>query len=100
MRRRNLIGRTISRLRSEQNWSQNDLATRLQLAGVDISRDMIARVELGLTKVSDELIQGLQLAFRVPIARLFPLYVQDKDHEFAKREKSPATRKTNQRRRS
>lgn len=100
MRRRNLIGRTISRLRSEQNWSQSDLATRLQLEGVDISRDMIARVELGLTKVSDELIEGLQRAFRVPIARLFPLYVQDQDHQFAQREQNLATRKPNQRRRS
>ncbi len=100
MRRRNLIGRTISRLRSEQNWSQNDLATRLQLAGVDISRDMIARIELGLTKVGDELIVGLQRVFRVPITRLFPRSVQDQDHEFAKCEKNPATRKPNQRRRS
>lgn len=79
------MGRSIARLRSERNWSQEFLATRLQCEGVDVSRDMLARIELGLTKVSDEVIMGLQRVFRIPIIRLFPKAVQDLDEKFAQR---------------
>lgn len=82
---RNPIGRIVSRLRSERDWSQEHLAIRLQCAGVDVSRDMLARVELGITRVSVELLLGLQRVFRVPIVRLFPKQVQDMDTKFARR---------------
>ncbi len=84
MRRRNVIGRIVSRLRSERNWSQDVLAARLQCEGVDVSRDMLARIELGITKVSDEFILGLQRVFRIPIIQLFPQDVQDLDEQLAK----------------
>ena len=82
---RNPIGRIVSRLRSERDWSQAHLATKLQCAGVDVSRDMLARVELGITKVSVGFLLGLQRVFRVPIIRLFPKQVQEMDEQFAHR---------------
>jgi transcriptional regulator with XRE-family HTH domain len=83
MRRRNVIGRIVSRLRSERNWTQEILAARLQCEGADISRDMIAKIELGRTKISDECIIGLQKVFRIQIVRLFPPNIQDLDKKFA-----------------
>jgi transcriptional regulator with XRE-family HTH domain len=76
---RNPIGRNVSRLRSEQDWSQEHLATLLQCEGVDASRDMLARVELCITRVNLEFLLGLQRVFRLPIVRFFSKPVQDLD---------------------
>ena len=81
---RNSIGRIVSRLRSEQNWSQQFLATQLQCEGVDVSRDMLARIELGITRVSDQFLIGLQSVFRIPIVWFFPKVIQDLDEQFAR----------------
>ena len=80
---RNPIGRNVSRLRSEQDWSQEHLATLLQCAGVDVSRDMLARVELCVTRVNLEFLLGLQRVFRRPLIRFFPKDIQDLDAKFA-----------------
>lgn len=80
---RNPIGRNVSRLRSEQDWSQEHLATLLQCEGVDASRDMLARVELCITRVNLEFLLGLQRVFRLPIVRFFSKHVQDLDAKFA-----------------
>jgi transcriptional regulator with XRE-family HTH domain len=81
---RNSIGRIVSRLRSEQNWSQQFLATQLQCEGVDVSRDMLARIELGITRVGDQFLIGLQSVFRLPIVQFFPKVIQDLDEQFAR----------------
>ena len=83
MRSRNVIGRTVSRLRYERNWTQDILVARLQCEGVDISRQMLARIELGHTKVSDAILIGLHRVFRIPIVRFFPQEVQILDERFA-----------------
>ena len=82
---RNHIGRIVSRLRSEKNWSQQDLATQLQCQGVDVSRDMLARVELGITKASVDFLLGVQKVFCLPIIRFFSKQIQDQDAKFAER---------------
>ena len=79
---RNPIGRNVSRLRSEQDWSQEHLATLLQCEGVDASRDMLARVELCVTRVNLEFLLGLQRVLRLPLVRFFSKHVQDLDAEF------------------
>jgi transcriptional regulator with XRE-family HTH domain len=85
MRRRNAIGCIVSRLRFERNWSQDVLAARLQCEGVEISRQGVARIELGHVKVNEDVIVGLLKVFRVPIIRLFPKEIQDLDGKFASR---------------
>jgi len=82
---RNPIGRNVSRLRSEKNWSQERLALRLQCEGVDVSRDMLARVELGITKASVDFLLGVQKVFCLPIIRFFSKQIQDQDAKFAER---------------
>jgi len=86
MRRWNIAGRRIAYLRSQQNLSQEILAARLQCDGLDISRQMLANIEVGRKKVEDEMLPYFQRALHVPIARLFPKEVQDADKDFVARE--------------
>ncbi len=41
------MGKNIRRLRMEQNMKQDEVAAKLQLAGVDISRGTYAKIESG-----------------------------------------------------
>ena len=50
---RNILGPGIRRVREEKGWSQEDLARRLQLAGWDVDRTLIARIELRLRCITD-----------------------------------------------
>jgi transcriptional regulator with XRE-family HTH domain len=85
MRRRNvIIGRRVAYLRVERKWTQEILAARMQCQGLDVSRQAVARVELGHTKVTEDWILALQKVFHIPIIRLFPKEIQDLDEEFAK----------------
>lgn len=43
---RNVIGLEIRRLREAKGWSQADFARRLQLAGWDIDRTVLTKIEL------------------------------------------------------
>lgn len=51
--KRNISGDTIKKLRKAQKLSQQDLATRLQVAGISIERDSISRIENGSRFISD-----------------------------------------------
>jgi hypothetical protein len=51
--KRNISGTTIKELRKAQNLSQQDLAARLQIAGVSMERDSISRIENGSRFISD-----------------------------------------------
>jgi transcriptional regulator with XRE-family HTH domain len=86
MRRRKIVvGREMARLRSEQNWTQEILAARLQCEGVEISRQGVARIELGHARVNEDVILGLQKVFRVQIVLLFPKEIQELDDRFSRR---------------
>jgi len=50
---RNILGPGIRRVREERGWSQDDLARRLQLAGWDVDRTLIARIELRTRCITD-----------------------------------------------
>ena len=51
--KRNTSGDTIKKLRKAQKLSQQDLAARLQVAGISIERDSISRIENGSRFISD-----------------------------------------------
>ncbi len=85
MTRQNITGRRVAYLRSQKKWTHKTLAAKLQCQGVDISRLSLARMEWGVTKVSDTVLEGLQKVFRIPIVLFFPQEVQESDTEFAKR---------------
>ena len=41
-----MVGLEIRRLREKRNWSQSDLSSKLQLAGWDIERTVLTKIEL------------------------------------------------------
>ena len=66
------IGSQIASRRKALKWSQSDLAVRLQLAGWDIDRSQVSKIECRLVHVSD--FQQLYFAriFKVNLSDLFP----------------------------
>jgi transcriptional regulator with XRE-family HTH domain len=89
MEPQNIIGPNVSRLRAQQGWTQEELATKLQCEGVDISRLSVARIEYRIIKVNDTVLGGLQRVFRIPIIKFFPKHIQDSDATFAQRVPAP-----------
>ncbi len=50
---KNVVGRQIGRIRSNRGWSQADLARELQIAGWDISRSEVSKIEMRVREVKD-----------------------------------------------
>ena len=50
---KNLIGASVQRIRSAAGLSQEGLAAKLQLAGWDLSRAGVAKIEARIRKISD-----------------------------------------------
>lgn len=67
---RNSIGKTVKRLRRQQNLTQEDLAGRAATVGWVISRDAVKRIERGEREVTDIELRLLAAALRVPPAVL------------------------------
>ena len=84
MRRRNVTGRRIAYLRSEQNMSQDMLIARLQLLGFDITRDVLANMESGRTRIDDDDLPYFQKALRVPIILFYSKEVRELDEKFSR----------------
>ena len=51
--RRNICGKQITRLRTSMNLSQRELADQLQVAGLDIGKNVVQRIESGARYVPD-----------------------------------------------
>ena len=69
---RNAIGPQLRRIRRQQRLSQAKLVLRCQLAGFDISRESLAKVEGGWRVVSDLEVLLLAAVLGVPFVTLFP----------------------------
>ena len=50
---RNALGLEIRKLREEKDWSQSDFARELQLAGWDVERSVITKIELRRRCITD-----------------------------------------------
>jgi len=68
----NLIGPQVRKWRTRKGWSQETLATKLQLRGWNISRDSLASLELQRRRVPDCEILFFARALGVGLADLFP----------------------------
>ena len=67
---RNALGLEIRKLREEKNWSQSDFARELQLAGWDVERSVITKIELRRRCITDyELLLMLRI-LGVPLGSL------------------------------
>lgn len=68
----NLVGPQIRKLRYQKGWSQNDLAIRLQIAGLDKDRTGVGKIESRLVHVSDYELLYLSEVLDVEIILLYP----------------------------
>ena len=68
----NLVGRQMSKLRYERNWTQDELADKLQLSGWPITRSGVSKIEGGSIYVPDFRLFYLACGFRVQLPALFP----------------------------
>lgn len=71
IRRANIIGPIIRKLRVERGWSQTKFALHLQLKGLDMGRDVVAQIECQTHSVRDRDIPLLARALGVEISLLF-----------------------------
>ena len=62
---KNLIGLRLKDLRKEHNLSQRDLARQLQLAGSDMDKNVITRIETNKRYVTDLELKVLTEIFQV-----------------------------------
>ena len=68
----NNVGPQVRRRRYALGWSQSTLATKLQLAGLDISRSGVSKIEARLRFVDDKDLMFLAEVLKVPVQELFP----------------------------
>ena len=69
---RNLVGPQVRRARSRLDLTQESLAAKLQLAGWDVSRASLAKIEAQLRWVADAELYLLADVLGVAMADLFP----------------------------
>jgi transcriptional regulator with XRE-family HTH domain len=62
---KNLISQRLIFLRSEHHMSQRDLANRLQMAGYDMDKNVITRIETNKRYVTDLELRALTQIFHV-----------------------------------
>lgn len=67
---KNLISKNLILLRQKHNYSQRDLATKLQLMGYDIDKNVIPRIETQKRYVTDIEIKALCELFNVTFEEL------------------------------
>lgn len=69
---RNIVGPQVRRFRTQRELSQAELSVQLQLAGFDVGRVGLAKIESQIKKVSDAELFILAKVLVVKIEHLFP----------------------------
>jgi transcriptional regulator with XRE-family HTH domain len=82
MRYKNNIGPQVRRFRCARGWSQSEFAVKLQLAGFDISRGGVSKIENRTVFVDDKKLLYLAETLKVPVQELFPLRKEGRLHDF------------------
>ena len=59
------IGANLRRLRKQSGLSQEKAAAKLQLVGIDISREIISQMELGNYSIKVSVLQALKDIYQV-----------------------------------
>lgn len=70
--KQNIIGAQIRRLRYAQGLTQEMLAARCGLLGLDMSRGTLSKIEAQIRCISDSELQIIAEALKVPLEKLFP----------------------------
>ena len=69
---RNAAGPQIARVRGERNLTQEQLATKLQVAGLDLDRIAVAKIEARIRSVYDYELAVIARLLAVPADELLP----------------------------
>ena len=72
MHYKNNIGPQVRRRRYVLGWSQSTFAAKLQVAGLDISRGGVSKIEARLRFVDDKDLMFLAEVLKIPVQELFP----------------------------
>lgn len=72
MKRQNIVGPQIRKLRYNRGWSQAQLAVELALEGLDVQREFVAQIEGQTHTVKDKDLPYFASALKVPVTDLFP----------------------------
>ena len=68
---RNVVGPQVRKLRFRLDWTQSHLAERLQLAGWDCTRSLVAKIEAGQVWVADFELLYLAKVLKVTLPDLY-----------------------------
>ncbi len=69
--RKNIVGSNLRAIRTEKHLTQNDVAVKLQLMGLEFDRITVSRIENGLRFVPDYEVKLLADALEVSFNDLF-----------------------------
>ena len=69
----NVCGTNVAQLRKELNISQRELADKMQLAGIDIDKNAIQRIECGKRFVTDIEILAFAKVFNISLDKLLKI---------------------------
>ncbi|WP_397382458.1 helix-turn-helix transcriptional regulator [Prosthecobacter sp.] len=72
MAQQNIIGSAVRRIRVENDLTQDAFAARCQLAGWDLSRETLSKIEASLRRVNDAEVMMLAKILGCKITDLFP----------------------------
>lgn len=73
----NMVGRQVRQLRKRLNLSQEELAARVQVSGLDLTQKAISRIETGDRIVADYELPYLAEALHVELVDLFAALPDD-----------------------
>lgn len=68
--RKNICGDRVHEARCRLRLTQSDLAAQLQVAGINIERDSVSRIEIGTRFVADYELRELAKLLKVSVAWL------------------------------
>jgi len=67
----NIIGENVKKIREAKGWTQDQLAAKCNLVGLNISRGTLAKIEAKVRRVVDIEVKEIALALRVNVEDLF-----------------------------
>jgi len=65
------IGDNLKRLRKDNGLSQEELASKLQIMGISVSREMISQMELGRYNIRVSILVALKQIYKVSFDEFF-----------------------------
>ena len=68
--KKNICGERVHEARCRLRMTQSDLAAQLQVAGINIERDSVSRIEIGTRFVADYELRALAEILKVSVAWL------------------------------